>query len=235
MDYELISSILKGNTHPGNDRVVACKKRIQRYGLHLKSTDDPVLETGWRLVTQAGLLVPRDTEVEKIISAFRKRMIGSGARPIFHLLQEHYAGISYQAVQAFINSQSSQSRVHPTFDNKCPLVPVEAEAPMERIQIDLLDIDAKMTKLSGSTVVKKYCLVVLDVFSRFLWLRAISSKTPECVMLQLHDIFMEFGSPKCLQCDNGGEFKGILPVLCMKLQVKMVHGRPRHPQSQGKV
>ena len=54
---------------------------------------------------------------------------------------------------------------------------------------------------------------------------------------QLLDIFLLFGAPAILQNDSGSEFtaqvirelKELLP------QLTMVHGKPRHPQSQGSV
>ena len=54
---------------------------------------------------------------------------------------------------------------------------------------------------------------------------------------QLADIYLTIGGPAILQSDNGSEFtasvikelKGLWPDL------KIVHGKPRHPQSQGSV
>ena len=46
---------------------------------------------------------------------------------------------------------------------------------------------------------------------------------------------MEFGPPLLLQIDQGSEFKGDVKRLCRKMQVKMIHSRPYHPQSQEKV
>ena len=44
-----------------------------------------------------------------------------------------------------------------------------------------------------------------------------------------------FGVPKIIQCDNGTEFKGVLLILLRKYGVKILNGRPRHPQTQGLV
>jgi len=38
-----------------------------------------------------------------------------------------------------------------------------------------------------------------------------------------------------LQCDNGVEFKGVLLILLKKYGIKIINGRPRHPQTQGLV
>lgn len=39
----------------------------------------------------------------------------------------------------------------------------------------------------------------------------------------------------CSQCDNGSEFKGALEELCKKLNVKIIHGAPYKPATQGSV
>ena len=52
---------------------------------------------------------------------------------------------------------------------------------------------------------------------------------------QLKTIYMEFGPPLLLQSEQGSEFKGDVKRLCRKMQVKMIHSRPYHPQSQGRV
>ena len=56
------------------------------------------------------------------------------------------------------------------------------------------------------------------------------------VCLELYKIFSIQGPPAILQSDNGTEFKNeIVRVMCASYGIKMVHGRPRHPQSQGSV
>ena len=48
-------------------------------------------------------------------------------------------------------------------------------------------------------------------------------------------IYIEHGTPKIIQCDRGGEFKGSLSKYCSKHGIKFIRSRPYHPQSQGKV
>jgi len=62
-------------------------------------------------------------------------------------------------------------------------------------------------------------------------------QTAEEVAIQLMDIFCMFGAPVILQCDNRGEFanKIIQNLADMWPGMKLVHGKPRHSQSQGSV
>ena len=46
---------------------------------------------------------------------------------------------------------------------------------------------------------------------------------------------MEYGSPEIIQCDQGGEFKKALKLLCDRMNIKLIDSRPRYNQSKGKV
>ena len=49
----------------------------------------------------------------------------------------------------------------------------------------------------------RYVLLVIDVFSRFLWLRPLESKSSQVIANELVCIYMEYGSPEIIQCDQG--------------------------------
>ena len=56
------------------------------------------------------------------------------------------------------------------------------------------------------------------------------------VAMELYKIFCVQGPPMILQSDNGSEFcNELLRILSSSFGMKMVHGRARHPQSQGSV
>jgi transposase InsO family protein len=57
------------------------------------------------------------------------------------------------------------------------------------------------------------------------------------VAYQLTDIFLLLDAPHILQSDNGREFTAniITELKLLWPELKLVHGRPRHPQSQGSV
>ena len=80
-----------------------------------------------------------------------------------------------------------------------------------------------------------YVLLVIDFFSRFLWLRPLESKSSQVIAVELKCNYMECGSPEIIQCDQGGEFKKALKLLCDRMNIKLIYSRPRHNQSQFKV
>ena len=104
---------------------------------------------------------------------------------------------------------------------------------MQRNQIDLVDMKEETVSYLG--VHYRWILSVQDIFSRFLWLRALPSKKSSVVAEHLKLIYREHGTPKILQCDNGGEFGGNTKKLCRIIGVKIINSRAYHPQSQGKV
>ena len=68
-------------------------------------------------------------------------------------------------------------------------------------------------------------------------LRATKSKRAAEVAYHLLDIFCIFGAPAIRTCDNGREFANsiITELAAMWNGLKIVHGKPRHSQSQGSV
>ena len=80
-------------------------------------------------------------------------------------------------------------------------------------------------------------MVYQDHLTKFCVLRAIKSKWPVEVAGQLLDIFLLFGAPAILQSDIATEFTVhvISELNEFWPRLVMVHGKPRHPQSQGSV
>jgi len=90
-------------------------------------------------------------------------------------------------------------------------------------------------------------LTVLDDHSRYnLVLQACGAERDEEVRRHLVAAFQRFGLPRQLLCDHGSPWgtglradggiygRTALSYWLMRLGVEMIHGRPRHPQTQGK-
>lgn len=85
-------------------------------------------------------------------------------------------------------------------------------------------------------------LTILDDHSRYaLGVRACADQTTITVQRELVTIFRRYGLPHAILADNGvpwgcsgqGEYTE-LGVWLLRLGVRLVHGRPFHPQTQGK-
>lgn len=81
-------------------------------------------------------------------------------------------------------------------------------------------------------------LTVLDDHSRFLvGLKACHSERSKTVKFRLEGIFEEYGLPERMLMDNGSVWQGFhtgLTFWLVRLGIQVVHGRPYHPQTQGK-
>src|SRR5690606_3138762 len=80
-----------------------------------------------------------------------------------------------------------------------PLKAIHASLPGEHIALDLAQFP---TSNQGNV----YALVIVDVCSRFVFLRAIPNKEAATISNQLFDLFCLIGFPKIIQSDNGSEF-----------------------------
>lgn len=88
-----------------------------------------------------------------------------------------------------------------------------------------------------------YPLTVEDDHSRFLLpITCLPDEQGAPVRAALTAIFQRYGLPWAILCDNGKPWGASgsgaitkLEVWCMQLDIRMLHGRIRHPQTQGKL
>ena len=120
-----------------------------------------------------------------------------------------------------------------------PPRPIRAFGPFERLQADIIDMapGKKQSFMTNNRGHYRYILVIKDYFSKFCWLFPTKTKSANEVHSIMHNFFYyDEGAPKYLQTDNGKEFIAeVIKNLCTSLGVKIIHGRPYHPESQGQV
>lgn len=89
----------------------------------------------------------------------------------------------------------------------------------------------------------KYCypLDIFDDHSRFIIRIKPSESTSDLVLPVFRDAFYEFGMPRSVLSDNGAQFAGFrqgytqFEKWLMNHDVLPIHGRIKHPQTQGKI
>lgn len=102
-----------------------------------------------------------------------------------------------------------------------------------------MDFKGYFTLLEGGAC---HPLTVIDDHSRFLvGLKACPDETQATVKTNLTAIFEQFGVPNSLLMDNGSIWRAepnnyttSFSLWLMRLEIQVIHGRPRHPQTQGK-
>lgn len=93
------------------------------------------------------------------------------------------------------------------------------------------------------TADQKYCypLDILDDHSRFAIRISATDTTANVVIPSFQEAFREFGLPDAILSDNGAQFAGFrhgytqFEKWLMCLDILPIHGRVRHPQTQGKI
>ena len=109
-----------------------------------------------------------------------------------------------------------------------PLAAIYAHLPGEHMAVDLagpFPVESKGNR---------FLLVLVDVCTRFVFLRPIPNKEALTVATTLFDIFTDIGFPRILQSDNGKEFANqVLEVMVdeMGMQHRLV--TPYHPRGNG--
>lgn len=112
----------------------------------------------------------------------------------------------------------------------------ERETPNELWQMDFKGHFATLTD-------RCHPLTILDDHSRFcICLQACANETIQTTQFHLTNAFRLYGLPIGILCDNGGPWGSGYPVLelsklavwLIRLDIQILHGRPSHPQTQGK-
>ena len=115
-----------------------------------------------------------------------------------------------------------------------PITPVirsfRPSFPFEYWQMDLIDFHKDSHKNKGYS----YILVIIDIFSKFIYLYPIKDKTTISVRNVLQRIFLSGDIPMKLGSDRGPEFTGKeLEPLLKHFGVNLIIGKPYSPQTQG--
>src|SRR5579875_3880408 len=166
-------------------------------------------------------LVPKEEREILIKEYFTNPQTTGGYKKIYRLLSEDYAGISRQNVLDVIRKFESYQQRQPKRVQKI-VRPIITNGPFERWQMDLIILD-KYAKFNDGY---KYLLVVIDVFSKYTFIKTLTDKEARSVALGLIANFEEtkrkYGKvPKILTSDNGGEFKNeIIKKLCERYKIK---------------
>lgn len=181
---------------------------------------------------------PRQSEesIENQVLAVRQDHPDWGGRKIRRVLQNE--GVERVPAASTITAiLHRHQQIDPAEGQKhTPLQRFEREQPNELWQ---MDFKGYFALLAGG-----YChpLTVIDDHSRFLvGLKACSNETSATVKTQLTLIFERFGLPEGILTDNGSPWGfdlesryTTLSAWLIQLGIHILHGRPYHPQTQGK-
>lgn len=146
-------------------------------------------------------------------------------------LKKKYKNATEEAILLFLKQCVACQKKQKSMRKGLVVKPIISSEMNSRGQVDLVDMQ---TNPDGQY---KFILQYQDHLTKFVQLRPLCSKRAVEVAKVLVDIFCIFGAPSILQSDNGREFVNqiIEELKIMWPGLLIVHGKPRHSQSQGSV
>eukprot|EP00732_Lithocolla_globosa_P004156 Lithocolla_globosa_v1_NODE_3676_length_1609_cov_4.326255.p4 type:complete len:103 gc:universal NODE_3676_length_1609_cov_4.326255:1315-1007(-) len=98
---------------------------------------------------------------------------------------------------------------------------------MDQVNVDLIG------EFDPPSEGHRYIMVLVDVASRFCWLRPLKDKSAAAVADELLRIVGDFGWPRILASDNGTEFaNSVLDKVVKLLSMEHILSTPYHPQGK---
>lgn len=146
-------------------------------------------------------------------------------------INKKYCNVTRAAIQIYL-SLCEQCQGKKKIKKKGLVVaPILSSHMNSRCQVDLIDMQSEPDRDY------RFIFNYQDHLTKFTILKSLKTKTAEEVAYNLIDIFCIFGAPFILQSDNGREFSNKIIEALKDLWpgLKLVHGKPRHSQSQGSV
>ncbi|XP_054267157.1 KRAB-A domain-containing protein 2-like [Macrosteles quadrilineatus] len=146
-------------------------------------------------------------------------------------LKKKFCNITREVIKIYLDMCEPCSLKKKSQSKGLVVKPIITTALNSRCQVDLIDMQSEP---DGEY---KFILNYQDHLTKFVVLRPLKTKTADEVSDVLLDIFCLFGAPYILHSDNGREFcNRVIENLARKWSaIKLVHGKPRHSQSQGSV
>jgi len=175
-------------------------------------------------------------ELEAQVLAVREEEPGWGGRKIRRRLQ-NLGVLDVPAASTITAILQRNGRIDPAESAKRkPFVRFERAQPNELWQ---MDFKGHFALGNGA---RCHPLTILDDHSRYcLELCACADEQRATVQQRLEQVFTRYGLPESMLMDNGPPwgtegrpgYSG-LEIWLMRLDIRVLHGRPRHPQTQGK-
>lgn len=176
----------------------------------------------------SNLEVVKKSEIFDRINDIHIALGHAGRDKLVAEINKKYFNISYKVVNAYLATCTTCDEKRSRPRKGIVVKPILTDDINSRAQVDLISYESEKDESFA------YIMSYQDHLTKFVSLRALKTKRAEEVAYHLIDIFCVFGAPAILQSDNGREFTSAVIEECVSMwpQLKIVHGKPRHSQSQ---
>ena len=177
--------------------------------------------------------VVKESKIRDILATYLKDPMLTGySRDALYdkVVRDRWLGISKRDVESFLKntdliSKSKASFTAPVIKSYRPLF------PMQHWQIDLIEMSEQ--SIVEANQFYRFLVVIIDIFSKFVYIYPIQKKEPQFVASILNRIFLNGDIPKIIQHDDGSEFKGSVTKLLKNFNIKDISNLPYSPQTNG--
>ena len=140
----------------------------------MKEVHDPMeRNTVQRIVhTTTVSIVIKISELSSIVLGYNDQSKGDGALKLSKSIRHGYSALSRNFIQKNLNVMKETQKIRPLFQNKASLRPIKAGKVQERHQVDHM----QSVPVTVGGITYKYIMSVIDIFSRFVFLKPLQSK-----------------------------------------------------------
>lgn len=230
-----------------SDKRYTFRQRVQWYAIHETDPTQIVFRTRISppcIVSSTSSLLQADgtytwkvvseQNVNGIIHRFRADpLIVSFSRDGLYarIFESGYLGISRSMIDKFL--KRFPVRRPETPQTRGSIKSYRPMYPLEHFQIDLIVMNQPGIREANQPYL--YILVVIDIFSKFTWLRPLKTKEASEIAGHMQLIFLQGDIPKKVQTDQGTEFMGVFDEVLARFHVTHIVNDPYSPQTNGVV
>ncbi|XP_067029790.1 KRAB-A domain-containing protein 2-like [Acropora muricata] len=151
-----------------------------------------------------------------------------------HWVKQNFAEVSQRVINLFVSLCRLHSERKPiTSRIKEVTNPLQAPSFLSMLDIDLMDCQ-NLPCTCGNPY--KWVINVIDHHTKFVNSHPLHAKSEDEVLDAVKNYCLSYGYPKKIRTDNGGEFcNAKLKLFREENQIKLSHGAPRTPTTQGLV
>jgi hypothetical protein len=154
-----------------------------------------------------------------------------GINKLVDIIHKKYYGIPTSVVISYVKNCETCARTNSLTTVEDVHVNIITRK-FDRYIMDCIDLHRYADHNDGFS----WILNVMNTYTNYLWSFKKINKSALQVKECLKFIYMNFGVPEAIQADNRKEFRNrLLLDYHRDLNVRVKHGRPRHPRSQGQI
>lgn len=177
--------------------------------------------------------VVKESEIRPVLETYLKdpALTGLSRDSMYDkVVRDKLVGISKSDIVAFLKDTDIVQKLRHEF--KAPVVKsYRPMFPFEHWQMDLIDMSREDLRIANNSFT--WIFVIMDIFSKFVYLYPIVNKEPNTISAVLERMFLSGDIPKKLQHDDGPEFKGSVVGLLRSYGVKNIENPPYSPKTNG--